>query len=87
MKRATLIICLLSASLAQAQTLYVNNSDNTHLAFDTNGTEVTFDEKQQLVMVRTQDGAASQFATTRVTEIAPESNNGNALTYNLTPKV
>lgn len=87
MKRATLIICLLSASLAQAQTLYVNNSDNTHLAFDTNGTEVTFDEKQQLVMVRTQDGAASQFATARVTEIAPVSNNGTALTYNLTPKV
>ena len=87
MRKAILTTCLLSVSLTQAQTLYVNNSDNTYQPFDTKKAEMTFNEAQQLVRIRLADGTISQFATAMITDIAPVSNSGTKLTYTLSPQI
>ena len=88
MKKALLLIGVLAASFAQAQVLYVNNSDGTYQAIATeNSGDITFNEEQQLVRIELDGGIASQFATGKITNIAPVSNNGTELTYNLNPTV
>ena len=88
MKKALLFIGVLAASFTQAQVLYVNNSDGTYLAVDTQKAgEIRFDEQQQLIYIEHEDRIASQFATSKITNIAPTSNNGTELFYNVNPSV
>ena len=88
MKKALLLIGVLAASFAQAQVLYVNNSDGTYQAIATeNSGDITFNEEQQLIRIELEGGIASQFATSKITNVAPTSNNGTELTYNLNPTV
>lgn len=88
MKKALLFIGVLAASFTQAQVLYVNNSNGTYLAVDTKKAgEIRFDEQQQLIYIEHEDRIASQFATSKITNIAPTSNNGTELFYNVNPSV
>ncbi len=88
MKKALLIIGVLAASFTQAQVLYVNNSNGTYQAIDTNEAgDMTFDEEQQLIHIELGGGITSSFSTKKVTNIAPVSNNGTELTYNLNPSI
>ena len=88
MKKALLFIGVLAASFTQAQVLYVNNSNGTYQAIDTKTAgDVTFDEEQQLIRIELGDGMASQFATSKITNIAPTSNNGKELIPNTNPTV
>ena len=88
MKKALLFIGVLAASFTQAQVLYVNNSNGTYQAIDTKTAgDVTFDEEQQLIHIELGDGMASQFATSKITNIAPVSNNGTELIPNTNPTV
>ena len=88
MKKALLFIGVLAASFTQAQTLYVNNNDGTYLAVDTKKTgEIRFDEKEQTIYIEHEDRIASQFATSKITNIAPVSNNGTELIPNTNPTV
>ncbi len=88
MKKALLFIGVLAASFTHAQVLYVNNSNSTYQAVDTKtASEVTFDEEQQLIRIELGDGMASQFATSKITNIAPTSNNGTELIPNTNPTV
>ena len=88
MKKALLFIGVLAASFTHAQVLYVNNSNSTYQAVDTKtASEVTFDEEQQLIRIELGDGMASQFATSKITNIATTSNNGTELIPNTNPTV
>ena len=88
MKKALIFLGVLAASFAQAQVLYVNNSNGTYQAIDTKEAgDVTFNEEQQLIRIKLNSSIASQFATKGITNIAPVSNNGTELTYDLDPKV
>lgn len=89
MKKALLLFGVLAASFTtQAQVLYVNNSNGTYQAIDTKvAGDVTFDEEQQLIHIELGDQMASQFATSKITNIAPVSNNGTELLPNLNPTV
>ncbi len=88
MKKALLFIGVLAASFTQAQTLYVNNSNGTYQAIDTKTAgDITFDEEQRLIYLELGDGITSHFATGTVTNIAPVSNNGTELIYNVNPTV
>lgn len=88
MRKTLLTTCLLIATATQAQVLYVNNTDGTYQAFDTQqNEEVTFVPEYQLIRIRMNDGTKSQFATAKITNISPESNKGVELNYNLSPKV
>ena len=88
MKKALLFIGVLAASFTQAQVLYVNNSNGTYQAIDTKTAgDVTFDEEQQLIRFELGNGIASQFATSKITNIAPTSNNGKELIPNTNPTV
>ena len=88
MKKALLFIGVLAASFTQAQVLYVNNSNGTYLAVDTKKAgEIRFDEQQQLIYIEHEDRIASQFATSKITNIAPTSNSGTELFYNVNPSV
>ena len=88
MKKALLFIGVLAASFTHAQVLYVNNSNSTYQAVDTKtASEITFDEEQQLIRIELGDGMASQFATSKITNIATTSNNGTELIPNTNPTV
>ena len=88
MKKALLIIGVLAASFTQAQILYVNNSNGTFQTVDTKTAgDVTFDEAQQLIRIELEDGMASRFATSKITNIAPISNSGTELIPNTNPTV
>ncbi len=88
MKKALLFIGVLAASFTQAQVLYVNNSNGTYLAVDTKKAgEIRFDEQQQLIYIEHEDRMASQFATSKITNIAPTSNSGTELIPNTNPTV
>ena len=88
MKKALLFIGVLAASFTQAQTLYVNNSNGTYQAIETKTAgDITFDEELRLIYLELGDGITSHFATGTVTNIAPVSNNGTELIYNVNPTV
>lgn len=88
MKKALLLIGVLAASFTQAQVLYVNNSNSTYLAVDTKKAgDIRFYEDEQVIYIEHEDRMASQFATSKITNIAPVSNNGTELIPNLTPTV
>ena len=88
MKKALLFIGVLAASFTQAQVLYVNNSNGTYQAIDTKKAgDIMFDEDQQLIYIELGDRMWSQFATSKITNIAPTSNNGTELIPNLNPIV
>ena len=89
MKKALFIsLGVLAASFTQAQVLYVNNSNGTYQRIDTQQAgDMTFDEEQQLIRIGLGGGIATRFATGKVTNIAPVSNNGTELTYDLNPTV
>ena len=89
MKKAlSTLIAVLATSFMQAQILYVNNNDKTYQRIDTQETgDITFDEEQQLIRIELQDGIASQFATSGITDISPMNNYGRELTYDTAPNV
>ena len=89
MKKALLLfIGVLAASFTQAQVLYVNNSNGTYQAIDTKKAgDIIFDEDQQLIYIELGDRMWSQFATSKITNIAPTSNNGTELIPNTNPTV
>ena len=89
MKKAlSTLIAVLAASFLQAQVLYVNNSNGTYQAIETQESgDITFDEEQQLIHIGMQDGLTSSFATSGITNIAPANNGGNELTFDIAPKV
>ena len=89
MKKALFIsLGVLAASFTQAQVLYVNNSNGTYQRIDTQQAgDLTFDEEQQLIRIGLGGGITTSFATEKVTNIAPVSNNGTELIYNLNPTV
>ena len=89
MKKALLLfIGVLAASFTQAQVLYVNNSNGTYQAIDTKKAgDIMFDEDQQLIYIELGDRMWSQFATSKITNIAPTSNNGTELIPNTNPTV
>ena len=88
MKKALLIIGVLAASFTHAQVLYVNNTNGTYQTIDTKTAgDVTFDEAQQLIHIELGDGMASQFATSKITNIAPTSNSGTELIPNTSPAI
>ena len=88
MKKALLFIGVLAASFTQAQVLYVNNSNGTYQAIDTKKAgDIMFDEDQQLIHIELGDRMWSQFATSKITNIAPTSNNGTELIPNTNPTV
>lgn len=80
--------CLLIATAMQAQVLYVNNSNGTYQAIDTQKAgDITFDEEQRLIKIEMQDGATSQFATDAIKNIASTTGNEEELVYDLNPIV
>lgn len=82
MKKTLSALMVLASIGAQAQVLYVNNSNNTYEAINAATTkQITFDEVQQLVAVERTDGTTSQYATAHVDSISPCDNGGTALTY------
>ena len=88
MKGKIFLISLFATSLAQAQVLYVNNSDDTYQTIDTKQThEITFNEAQQLVKFTMLNGITSQFATTRIDNISPVKEKTTELVYNQNPSV
>lgn len=88
MRKTLFTACLLIAGATQAQVIYVNNADGSYQAIDTRlNEEVTFNAGQQTIKLLNQDGTASQFATSKITNIAPASNSGTELTYDLNPAV
>lgn len=88
MKKALLFIGVLAASFTQAQVLYVNNSNGTYQAIDTQKAgDIIFEESDQVIYIELGDRMASQFATSKITNIAPVSNNGTELIPNTTPTV
>ena len=88
MKKALLFIGVLVASFAQAQELYVNNSNGTYQKISVQEvSKIVFNEQEQTVRFNMENGISSQFATSNVTNIAPASNNGTELIYNLDPTV
>ena len=88
MKKALLFIGVLAASFTQAQVLYVNNSNGTYQAIDTKKAgDIIFEESEQVIYIELGDRMASQFATSKITNIAPTSNNGTELIPNTNPTV
>ena len=89
MKKALLLfIGVLAASFTQAQVLYVNNSNGTYQAIDTKKAgDIIFEESDQVIYIELGDRMASQFATSKITNIAPVSNNGTELIPNTNPTV
>ena len=89
MKKALLLfIGVLAASFTQAQVLYVNNSNGTYQAIDTKKAgDIVFEESEQVIHIELGDRMWSQFATSKITNIAPVSNNGTELIPNTNPTV
>ena len=88
MKKALLLFGVLAASFVQAQVLYVNNSNGTYQQIAAQETEeIVFNDQQQTIRFNSKEGISSQFATSKITNIAPTSNNGTELIYNLAPTV
>ena len=88
MKKALLFIGVLATSFTQAQVLYVNNSNGTYQAIDTQKAgDITFEESEQVIYIELGDRMASQFATSKITNIAPTSNSGTELIPNTNPTV
>ena len=88
MKKALLFIGVLAASFTQAQVLYVNNSNGTYQAIDTQKAgDIIFEESEQVIYIELGDRMCSQFATSKITNIAPTSNNGTELIPNTNPTV
>ena len=88
MKKALLFIGVLAASFTQAQVLYVNNSNGTYQAIDTKKAgDIIFEESDQVIYIELGDRMASQFATSKITNIAPTSNSGTELIPNTNPTV
>ena len=88
MKKALLFIGVLAASFTQAQVLYVNNSNGTYQAIDTKKAgDIIFEESEQVIYIELGDRMCSQFATSKITNIAPVSNNGTELIPNTNPTV
>ena len=88
MKKALLFIGVLAASFTQAQVLYVNNSNGTYQAIDTQKAgDIIFEESEQVIYIGLGDRMWSQFATSKITNIAPVSNNGTELIPNTNPFV
>ena len=88
MKKALLFIGVLVASFTQAQVLYVNNINGTYQAIDTKKAgDIRFEESEQVIYIELGDRMASQFATSKITNIAPTSNNGTELIPNTNPTV
>ena len=88
MRKTLFTACLLVATSMQAQVLYVNNSNGTYQTIDTNKAgETWFDEEQKLICIELGDRMVSQFATGKITNIAPVSNNGIELVPNINPTV
>ena len=89
MKKALLLfIGVLAASFTQAQVLYVNNSNGTYQAIDTQKAgDIIFEESEQVIYIELGDRMWSQFATSKITNIAPTSNNGTELIPNTNPTV
>ena len=88
MKKALLFIGVLAASFTQAQVLYVNNSNGTYQAIDTQKVgDIIFEESEQVIYIELGDRMCSQFATSKITNIAPTSNNGTELIPNTNPTV
>ena len=88
MKKALLFIGVLAASFTQAQVLYVNNSNGTYQAIDTQKAgDIIFEESEEVIYIELGDRMWSQFATSKITNIAPTSNNGKELIPNTNPTV
>ena len=89
MKKALLLfIGVLAASFTQAQVLYVNNNNGTYQTIDTKKAgDIIFEESEQVIYIELGDRMASQFATSKITNIAPVSNNGTELIPNTNPTV
>ena len=88
MKKALLFIGVLAASFTQAQVLYVNNSNGTYQAIDTKKAgDIIFEESDQVIYIELGDRMWSHFATSKITNIAPVSNNGTELIPNTNPTV
>ena len=92
MRKTFFTACLLIATSMQAQVLYVNNYDGTYQAIDTEKAgDITFDEEQRLIDIQLandkESTIASRFCTDSIKSIAPSSNQGRELTYNLNPSV
>ena len=89
MKKALLLfIGVLATSFTQAQVLYVNNSNGTYQAIDTQKAgDITFEESEEVIYIELGDRMWSQFATSKITNIAPTSNNGTELIPNTNPTV
>lgn len=93
MRKTLLTTCLLIATATQAQVLYVNSSNGTYQAFDTKATEnISFNEEQRLVNIQLtstnkKETIVSSFNTEKISNIAPASNQGKELTYDLNPTV
>ena len=89
MKKALLLfIGVLATSFTQAQVLYVNNSNGTYQAIDTKKAgDITFEESEEVIYIELGDRMWSQFATSKITNIAPVSNNGTELIPNTNPTV
>ena len=89
MKKALLLfIGVLATSFTQAQVLYVNNSNGTYQAIDTQKAgDITFEESEEVIYIELGDRMWSQFATSKITNIAPVSNNGTELIPNTNPFV
>ena len=88
MKKALLFIGVLAASFTQAQVLYVNNSNGTYQAIDTKKAgDIIFEESEEVIYIELGDRMWSQFATSKITNIAPTSNSGTELIPNTNPTV
>lgn len=92
MRKTLFAACLLIAASAQAQVLYVNNSNGTFQAIDTKQAgDITFDQEQRLIDIELLKNGesiiSSRFCTEGITNIAPASNKGTELTYDPNPTV
>ena len=83
-----MFIGVLATSFTQAQVLYVNNSNGTYQTIDTQKAgDIIFEESEQVIYIELGDRMASQFATSKITNIAPTSNSGTELIPNTNPTV
>ena len=88
MKKSVLTIALLAATAAQAQVLYVNNSNDTYQAIDTEkAKEMTFDKESRVITINMLDGAKYMFNTGKVEEVSLKRGKAQELIYIARPEI
>lgn len=88
MRKIFTMIALSATVAAQAQVLYVNNTNDTYQAIDTKETkEVTFDETRRIITFEMLDGVKYMFNTGKIEEVSLKGNKSEELIYSTLPAI